>query len=245
MLLVYDICQIMQRMANRIFKKIALLAAPLALLASSSAFAADRSVSVDGANVVIPVPNGFTDITATPKGVTLSSLPTDTVTRVVAVLVAANRATGTIYVRVPRQPGASKLLSDNFSKFTDHQRHLVGNMTALTESANKDFEKKQQQLKAASGGSLDGLKIGTPLLVAVERDDEAAFGYTSIIPMSVDINGKTEPNSLLMCMYVVRVNGAVVSLQVDAPRKQDGDLDWVREQCRSYVEAFITANRGG
>jgi hypothetical protein len=122
-------------------------------------------------------------------------------------------------------------------------RQSAERLATLAERANDQLPSQAGTFSRAIEARMENMEIGTPLLVEVQRDDDVSYGYTYIVKMKAEIDGRATAWRTASCNATMLVRGKRLIINTYTAYSGNDDLRWLGTTCRELTDAILADNR--
>lgn len=228
---------------------IVLIGIPMRSTAAQSAIAPQAMISIGGIEVSLPTHPALSELSSNERVRNWATGFMEPSSRFLAVF-------------VPRdEPGLSELAIKRYAvvktpksfeqrivtpfQFQDLKRVLrrsAEHLATLSERANNLLPSQADRFSRAIEARMESMEVGTPLLVEVQRDDDTSYGYTYIVKMKADIDGRTTVWQTASCNTTMLVRGKILTINSYTAYSGSVDLRWLSSTCRELANATLAVN---
>jgi hypothetical protein len=145
-------------------------------------------------------------------------------------------------LQTPKKWENSILAPSDFQELKSLLRKSSANLSTLSERANIRISGQEQQVSKALDVQLQHLKIGSPLLIEVQRDDDHSYSF--IYAASFQASVESEPRSWtsISCSSTLFLRGKLLISNIFSLYREASDIEWVRNTCRDFVNITVSGN---
>ena len=238
---------------------LAMFAAATALLATTAAGAAPApraaSVPFGKESVLLPVPDGFADPSATPeavRGIMARALPESN--RFMAMMLSQEfldrRAAGDpvhlsryILVQTYRSAELAGMSVDDFGQLKYLFRKQGDDILKGSRAgAQEGIDRVTKDVSRITGDKSVSFKTGEMTALGVFDEQPNSISLATLQPVtSTDKNGSRSRNQV-MAMSVVRIAGRPVGVSIYSDCDSQADIDWAERQVTAWVKRLNELN---